>query len=95
MLVMRASVVGADVSRLYVEVSGPDVDEPVAAELPVKNGGGESVTVTVPAGPQRVFALRAVAGGGGSYAGSAAADVCDGTAALLTVALLPNGAGHR
>ena len=94
-LVMRASVAGADdVSLIRLEVSGPGLDAPISAELPVENGAA-SGTVEVPAGPARVFSLHALAAGGGAYAGQAAADVRAGSAALLTVALAPNGNGRR
>ena len=79
----------AVIAGMSVEVTGPGIPTPIVAVLDV-NATSVNGIVHVPAGPDRVFTVRAFDGSGNEvYGGSATSNVVPGDNPTLSVRLLP------
>lgn len=88
-LLVRANVSATSVALVVVEVTAPDIDTPLVFNIPV-TAGVASGTVTVPAGSDRTFTMRAFDSGGiETHAGSRTVDVAAGANPAIVITLLP------
>jgi Bacterial Ig-like domain (group 2) len=86
-LVTRADLSGTSVATVVVEVTAPDIATPLDFNLTVVNHIA-SGTITVPAGSNRTFSMRAFdAGGVETHSGSATLSVQPGTNATISIVL--------
>lgn len=88
-LTIQANISAAQVASVTVEVSGPGIDPPITINLSI-TGGIAQGTVTVPAGSDRTFTVRAFdANGVETHRGSVTRTVTEGSSDSFAVTLEP------
>ncbi len=84
-----ADVSGTNIAAIVVEVTGADIPQPLIFNIPIENGNASGV-LTVPAGSERVFTVRAYdANSIETHRGQATMNVVAGGNPPLTVVLYP------
>ena len=89
-LLVRADVSATSAATLVVEVTAPDITTPLTFNIPIDINGIATGTVTVTAGSDRTFVMRAFdAGGVETHNGSTTVDVRPGVNPTITIVLVP------
>jgi uncharacterized protein YjdB len=88
-LTIRADVTGTSIATVVVDVTASDIPTALVFNIPVV-GHVVSGTITVPAGSDRTFTLRAYdAGGVETHSGAVTLDIQPGTNPTIAIVLTP------